>query len=374
MQQLLFNLDGAVAQTTPKFDGVEDDAAEYMLGMSFVKLWATVAKERGSPLIGINVVLQVSDNSQLRLRALQRWVSPVVDSLSGAKIENPSADQLAATTMNYLCATGNNSLPGASSFSWNWVDPQIINDSSGVVAIKRDTIARYLVDKMLPAARSSCIQQWTKVDAYKIVGGVDYSWQFYPGQEPTTTIDPIGPIVARIEYSKAARSSSRNDATYGELNITSSYSCSIVFGTVDFSCSPPKYTGGNTFTIKQNLKINVYYQWSTIQASANIFDKTLVDTYIILVDDHGNLSTTKQGEPFLIDQSEDGDRSGLFNVYMGFNDLIASAKSHSENFINAQIGQIPFNQIKNFVFPGAKVFTYKTAAFSDWQDLSCLIT
>jgi len=52
LQQLIFNLDGAVAQTTPKFDGVDDSAAEYMLGMSFVKLWATVAKERGSPLIG----------------------------------------------------------------------------------------------------------------------------------------------------------------------------------------------------------------------------------------------------------------------------------------------------------------------------------
>lgn len=35
---------------------------------------------------------------------------------------------------------------------------------------------------------------------------------------------------------------------------------------------------------------------------------------------------------------------------------------------------MPFDRLKNFIFPGAMVFTYKTAAFSDYQDLVCLIT
>ncbi|KUJ09027.1 uncharacterized protein LY89DRAFT_711310 [Mollisia scopiformis] len=80
------------------------------------------------------------DGSPLRLTALERWVSHVVDPLSGVQIANPSPLQLSATTLNYLCATDGHPLPGASSFSWNWIEPQDVAQSSGVIAIKRNTI------------------------------------------------------------------------------------------------------------------------------------------------------------------------------------------------------------------------------------------
>ncbi|EXL67509.1 hypothetical protein FOPG_16381 [Fusarium oxysporum f. sp. conglutinans race 2 54008] len=119
LQQLLFNLQNAVAQAVPTFVGVTDETASYLLGKSFINIWSKIAKQYGLPLIRVTAVAQYPDGSPLRLTALERWVSPVVDASSGDQIKNPSAVQIAATTLNYLCATDGHPLPGASSFSWN---------------------------------------------------------------------------------------------------------------------------------------------------------------------------------------------------------------------------------------------------------------
>ncbi|KAI1156512.1 hypothetical protein F4825DRAFT_402947 [Nemania diffusa] len=35
----------------------------------------------------------------------------------------PTADQQKASTLDHICAVNNHTLPGTSSFSWNWVLP-----------------------------------------------------------------------------------------------------------------------------------------------------------------------------------------------------------------------------------------------------------
>ncbi len=374
LRQLLINLDSAVMQTAPEFHGVDDKAVNYLLGTSFKTLWAMIAKERGLPLIGITAVAQQPDGSPLRVTDLERWISPVVDPLTGTKLSYPSSEQLAATTLNYLCATNGHPMKAATSFPWNWVEPQDIAQCSGVIAIKRSTIARYLVDQLLPKARLSCIEPWTKVKAYNAVGGVHYDWKFTNGQEPNVNIIDSGPFVATIAYAKEVRSRDSMAATYGELNITSSYICTIVFGDLDTSVYPPRYIGGNKFTIVQNLKISVYNQWSATSSSANVIDKTLQDEYVISVNDHGSLSSSPTGVKTVTDHSQAGNASAFVDFFTGVNKLIDSIKARSGNFLNSSISPIPFDNIKSFVFPGAKVFTFKTAQFSSYQDLVSLIT
>jgi len=165
LQQLYFNLDSAIAQTTPTFKGVVDPQAEYLLGMSFIRLWSTQAKERGLPLIGVSAVAQVPDGTPLRVTGMERWVSPVVDPSTGIKLAAPTEAQLSATTLNYLCAANGHALPGASNFNWNWIEPADVEQSSGVIAIKRNTIAEFIVEQMLPQAKRSCLLPWSKVHA-----------------------------------------------------------------------------------------------------------------------------------------------------------------------------------------------------------------
>ncbi|KAJ4208871.1 hypothetical protein NW759_013633 [Fusarium solani] len=374
LQQLLFNLQSAVAQTAPTFVGVTDETASYLLGKSFINIWSKIAKEHGLPLIGVTAVAQHPDGSPLRLTALERWVSPVVDPTTGEKIKDPSALQLSATTLNYLCATDGHPLPGASSFNWNWVEPQDVAQTSGVISIKRSTMAQYLANEILPLARKSCIKPYASVTANNVVGSVTYNWGFTNGQNPTVKVTDSGPIVATLDYSASDSSWDKMAATYGELKLTSTYSCSIVFGDYDRTKFPPVYMGGNTFNVIQNLKVYVYVQWAATGRDAWVIDKTLTDEYVVSVDEIGGLTSSPTGKSTATDNSKPIDVGVIVNWFTGVKDLLEAIKNKSSQFLNTSIETIPFNQIKNFVFPGAHVFSYKTASFSNFSDLACLIT
>ncbi|XEU97491.1 hypothetical protein FSHL1_002777 [Fusarium sambucinum] len=313
------------------------------------------------------------DGSPLRLTGLERWVSPVVDPNSGDTIKNPSELQRSATTLNYLCATDGHRLPGATSFNWNWIEPQEIAQSSGVISINRKTIADYLVKQILPQAQNSCLLPWVWVTATDVVGGVDYKWKLTPEQMPNVRVTESGPIVATLDYSRTARDQDQYWATKGEFKIVSTYSCSVVFGNYDLAQVPQVYIGGNTFSIIQRLKIYVYIQWSSTGADANILDKVLTDDYVISVDDNGSL-TSSPTHSYVQDNSEDIDVSWIVNFFTRIGDLLQDVKDKTNPFVNAHLRSIPFNQAKNFVFPGARVFSYKSASFSNFSDLACLIT
>ncbi|QPC59453.1 hypothetical protein HYE67_001684 [Fusarium culmorum] len=374
LQQLLFNLQNAVAQTAPTFAGVTDETASYLLGKSFINLWSKIAKDQGLPLVGVTAVAQCPDGSPLLLTGLERWVSQVVDPISGETIKDPSELQRSATTLNYLCATDGHHLPGASSFSWNWIEPQEVSQSSGVISINRNTMADYLAKQILPLAQSSCIKPWVDVIAKDVVGSVDYKWSFTSGQTPTVNVTESGPLVATLDYSYTAWDSDQDWATYGELKIASTYSCSVVFGSYDHSKFPPVYIAGNTFTVIQTLKIYVYVQWAATGADANVLDKTLTDEYVVSVDENGSLTSSPTVNSTVTDNSQTIDVSWIVNAFTGVGDLLQAVKDKSSEFLNAHLQSIPFNQIKSFVFPGAHVFSYKTASFSDFSDLACLIT
>ncbi|KAF4970562.1 hypothetical protein FZEAL_10010 [Fusarium zealandicum] len=374
LQQLLFNLQSAVAQTAPTFVGVTDETASYLLGKSFINLWSKIAKDQGLPLIGVTAVAQSPDGSPLRLTSLERWVSPVVDPNSGQAIKDPSELQLSATTLNYLCATDGHPLPGASSFSWNWIEPQDIAQSSGVISIKRSVMGEYLAQQILPLARTSCIEPSVDVIATDIIGGVEYDWGFTGGQMPDVTITESGPVAATLDYSYTAKDSDKMALTYGEFTIKSTYSCSVVLGAYDNTKWPPVYIAGDTFTVVQNLKIYVHIQWSETGAKANVLDKTLSDEYVVSVDDNGSLTSSPTANSTVTDDSQDIDVSWIVNIFTGVGDMLQAVKDKSEGFLNAHLQSIPFNQVKNFVFPGARVFSYKAASFSNYSDLACLIT
>ncbi|KLP16141.1 uncharacterized protein LW94_13829 [Fusarium fujikuroi] len=374
LQQLLFNLDNAIAQSVPTFVGVTDETASYLLGKSFINIWSKIAKQYGLPLIGVTAVAQHPDGSPLRLTALERWVSPVVDSSSGEQVKNPSELEIAATTLNYLCATDGHRLPGPSSFNWNWIEPQDLAQSSGVISIKRDTMARYLVDQILPQVRSSCIKPNVNVTAENELGKVKYEWDFTPGQEPhTVEIPPSGPLVAKLDYSFSVRADDHYALTYGELKISSTYSCTIVFGNYDQTKNPPVYIGGNTFTVVQCLWIWVFVQWAASKADAYVVNQTRSDEFVISVDENGGLTSSATHNSTMTDSAKDIE-IGFADKFLGLQTRLKNIKNTISALPNARLKSLPFNSIKNFVFPGAKVFSYKDASFSNHSDLACRIT
>lgn len=365
LQQLLFDLDNAVLQSVPTFEGIPAGSnAEAILQKSFVSIYSTNAKQYGQPLLSVNAVAQQTpDPSQLHLTGIERQVSTLVDESSGVPIQNPTPVQQSATTLNYLCAVNHNPLPGAASFSWNWVEPTNIESESGVIAINRNTIANYFMKELqlLPSVRNSCVAVTTSVKAHWW-GPVTYYHTFVPGQSlQSAAISESGADVISMAYESASDNSDSQGATSGELKIQSNYNCDVNFS-------------GNAITVTQHLVFYLYARWDSTSDHLNIFDKTLTDVYNLTVNDNGVLQTQSPPTSSTRDDSESPDRSSIVNFFTGINDLINDIKGNVTDFANTSIRAIDLSGPQSFIFPGAKVFTFSSPIFSKNQDLLCSIS
>jgi hypothetical protein len=262
-------------------------------------------------------------------------------------------------TLAYMCATNNRTLPPVTSFNWNWVDPAEMDTMSGVVAINRNTLGRYYLNLLSPIISQSCIKPWTSVSVWAM-GEMQTRFSLTPYQTPQkAVIEAEGPDVVKISYFDKSDNSSKSGLTYGEFNMQSSYDCTVSFK-------------GNTITIVQHLKLYVFVQWDYTSADGNVVDKIITDTYTLSVGQDGGLESkcTSSEQDF----SQNPNFGWFMNFIADFQNIIESVKAHSKKVTATQFKSIPAQNIQNFVFPGAKVFTYKNVQFSDKQDLVSQIT
>lgn len=119
--------------------------------------------------------------------------------------------------------------------------------------------------------------------------------------------------------------------------------------------------------------MSIYVEWDDTGVTCDFFDKTVTDTYTVSAGQNGSLQLSAP-KSSTQDDSKQPDRSWLVNLFTGVNDIVDSFTSQLSDFLNASITDIPAASIQNFIFPGAKVFTYSDPQFSDNQDLVSTIT
>ncbi len=359
LQQLLFDLDNAAVQSFPKIEGLDPGSnAGLVLTRSFVDTYFESAKTHGEPLLSVHAVANTSDGSSLRLTGMEREVGQFVDG-NGVVVKNPTPQQEQVVTLDYLCAANNNPLPGTASFNWNWVDPANVGNESGIIAINRNTLANYYKNLLIPHVKKSCLKAWASVTAH-MMGAVEHRWKLTPGQTPTIAkVTPNGSTVLTISYESQANAHDKSGLTYAELDLHTPYTCSVLFS-------------GNTITIVQNLKIYLKVQWDLTHTSGNIVDRTITDTYTLSVGQNGLLNV--KGSSITKDDAQKIDLSGIITWFVSLNDLIDAVKAYSDHVVATSFSHFPVADIQNFVFPGAKVFTYKNVQFSEHQDLLTAIT
>lgn len=359
LQQLLFDLDNAAVQSFPKIEGLDPGSnAGLVLTRSFVDTYFTSAKEHGEPVLSVHAVANTADGSSLRLTGMEREVGQFLDG-NGVVVKNPTPLQKQVVTLDYLCAANNNPLPGTASFNWNWVDPANVGNESGIIAINRNTLANYYKNLLLPLVKNSCIKAWTSVTAH-MMGKVDNKMSLTPWQTPTSVeIIPSGSEVLTISYTSNANSHDKSGLTYGEFDIHSSYKCSVSFS-------------GSTITIVQNLKMWVKIVFDLTSTDGNVVNKTITDTYTLSVGQNGMLQA--KASSATKDDAQKIDLSGIITWFVNMNDMIDSVTKTAQNVESVTLKDIPAADIQNFVFPGAKVFTYKNVVFSEHQDLLTTIT
>ncbi|KAL3471264.1 hypothetical protein BJX99DRAFT_263461 [Aspergillus californicus] len=374
LQQLLFDLDNAVLETVPDFSGIDDDDAKFVLQNKFQEVYYKAAKEHGLPLVAVMAVAQPKDESTLQMTGFERIVNPLKDS-NGSPVASPTDSQRAVTTLDHLCSVNKHPVPQISSLDWNWVQPQDVTESSGAIAINRDILAKYIASNLLKTVSSACYTARIRQS----------SVQLSSGGTPEVTFPSTGSNTIHMEYS----SSTQGPQNYGEAaidvttQVVTKYTLDVFF--VDA-----------TIRVAQSSLVYIACYLDAYPKEGytmNIVDKALTDVYSLSVGQTGSLQLVKTEET-PDDQSDtaptaqhdpattSGDDPIVQMVQAMIDEVIHSFVSQVLSQVLSDVSdssagnlhELQVSNLHNFVFPGARVFTYKEPFFSDYQDLVCKIT
>lgn len=350
LQQLLFDLDNGLLEKTPNFSNVTNKQAKFYLEEYFRDIYVKAANEQGLSLVAVTKVSHDPDPSSLDMTGFERTVTKV------------DANNGEASTLNYLCAINNHSVPSPNTtFGWNWVSPGDINQESGVIAINRNILAQHIAEKLKPACAESCY--------LPIVSG-DYTMELRGGQAPTVTFPPEGTKVIQFKYA----TDTWIPGTVQGMALDGSTEMVRIITSPEYDCDV--YFNGNRIIVDQKLWIVVVYNPDERGVGSGLapVKRGVTDTYEISADQTGALHLTrtdekKWDESAYLEPDESMSRDAAIELYLNqkFRDQIYDLAS-------GRLHEFQISQIENFVFPGARTFTYKEPTFSDHQDLVCKIT
>ena len=356
IQQLLFDLTHAtLSSSTPTLTGVPDKFKS-VLDDIMVTQYFKNSQKKGQPIAGV-AVKQTPSQSTLKVTDLNFMVNPYMNK-AGTPALHPTQVQKKVATLNYLCATNQDALPPASAFTWNWLSTSEVGQFDGIVAINRDTLARYFCREVIDYVKSNCFKSSVSVTADGLEP--DFSWTLTRGQAPTTQVTSSGKDVLRISYSSTSSDQAGLGGDVGRMTLSPSYTLTATFD-------------GDTIVFEQHLLVYLYARALQTSASGNIVDKTITDTYTLSVTDDGRLTTTASA-PKTTDNSQDPSRSGFLNFFTGINDIVNDVKTWVDKFVPTDFTDIPASVAQSFVFPGGQTFAFKSVSFSQDQDLISEIT
>ncbi|PYH77107.1 hypothetical protein BO82DRAFT_345861 [Aspergillus uvarum CBS 121591] len=382
LHQLLFDLDNAVLQNNYAFDRVSDPDVKFLLETKFLQIYAKSASEHGWPLVAITAVSQERDDSTLQMTAFERTVNPVKDS-SGSDLANPSQSAQLATTLDYVCVVDNKPVPPISRLGWNWVLPQDVGDSSGVIAINRDILTRHIATNLHTTAKTSCFAievqearlERRDIDRLDLAFPAGSSHVIHmesqadtEGYQPHDEVNEYeGPEKMKVGAYVEVQTKYALDVFFEASSVRV-----VQHSQVDLSCSfaapldnPP--VGGGPRSL--------YYIDNTSQLRMKAVDKTLTDTYSITVDQKGGLQLVKASES--LDDRSDSEPQRLTPAEMTATmtaTIFEEVRNDFSQLSTGDLHELEISQLQSFIFPGARVFTYKDPSFSDHQDLVCKIT
>lgn len=360
VQQLLFDLDNAALQTVPTISGVAPGTPLYTaLQTVFLGAYFTALQKAGKPVLGYSITQSAAPPSSLVLTDLNLEVSPFVGT-DGQPVGSPTPQQQQLSTLNYLCAANGNTLPPASPFTWNWVDPSQAANFHGVVAINRNTFANYFLRQLTPLIQPNCFKSQVRVWLSGFLDTtINYSWSLTGWQTPVVTRPTSGPIVLQLGFQSNASDDAGLGGDMGAMSLAPSLDVTVTFA-------------GNAITVTQHLVINLYVRVMQTSGKGNIVDKTITDTYTLGVNQAGDLTTTLTSTT--TDKSEDPRTNDFLNFFTDLNRIISDISTWTRNFVGTRFTDLPVSVAQSFVFPGGKTFAFKDVVFSANQDLVSHIT
>jgi hypothetical protein len=271
----------------------------------------------------------------------------------------------APLTLNYLCAAGGDPLPVPVEFGWNWVEPVEVLQFDGVAALNRNTLAKYLSNVTFPDGSSlysyvasNCYQTSVSVPLNGLIPS--FSFSAYSGVQPAVIIPPAGGTLIAYSHTSNASAQDALGGNLGKLELDSTFGL-----TVDVR--------GGQLVIEQHLVFHLDFKHLATEASGNIVDRWIVDTYSVGVDENGKLVVALVNSA-ATDNSQQPSVDGFQNFWTNVNDYTSAVAQWAQGLTAGHLKDVPVSFADNFVFPGATTFTFADATFSQTGDLVSHIT
>jgi len=363
VQQLYLELNKLVAGTTPNITGVSPECANFVA--TYVNAYVKSIPP-GQSVVGYVQVLKPSNLPPSSL---------VVTTLQYAVLLDKTNPNL--TTLNYLCMSGNVAAPPQIQyFPWDWVVPG--EQTSGIMAINRNTFANYLINDF--NQNFSCLSVQTKASvSYKdSVGNCSGQCNFqytFPSPDPApatwvlntdTSSKTLATASFRCDFPGGQHSYSSN-CTQGSISADWDYSLD---GTLIFSNG----TDGVPHVIMTlHLFSPAHAHFCGKSEDKNVVDITQSIDYVLSVGGSGQLIVTPNN-PAPVDKSQTMSQLNTNCGKMTF-DNVNKMEGELRTNLNKQISayqgtvQAALSGATSWFFPGADTFSFKNVSFSDYGDL-----
>lgn len=315
-------------------------------------------------------------------------VSPYIPSADETLSE---AEQNGLYTLNYLIMANGSTMPSpVSPLSWNWLNKTEDHDNDGIVSIKKNDFVSYLKNLLTGTLSDVCIQPTVDMKMEDYVLGiptkVHYSWgATTPNPMPQyTTINGEGNThVLTCSYN--SNEAYDDEPLIGDTTITSSTDIDVYLEGQTIKCVTTVAVyldiglagvGGHDISHTRGA-IFAQKNTTTFTMSANI------NTGALHVDmDVESTDLTQDSDKNAA--YYDGDLDASFFAEMltmgDIDDMVSSIQSYYTNKMSSYLENYNsdilnlLNDLNAWVFPGASTFSYSNCIFSDFQDLTTMVS
>ncbi|CAG7557988.1 unnamed protein product [Fusarium equiseti] len=360
IQQLLFDLNSVKLAKPPTIPNLSPTSQpSQLLEQCFTGAYFSAMQTGGLPLLGCSIVPPMGNPSSLTMTDMNVMVNPYVGT-SGEPQSNPSDLQQSLSTLNYLCAVDNDKLPPNVQFGWNWLEASDLSTSDGILAMNRNCLRNYFVERLRSYIPTVCFKVNAHCDTDFL--SCNMSVDLSAGGQPTLD-EAAGATVLSYSYNASDSDQAGNEGQLGQLRVGSAFNMTVQF---------VNSNGNATVIITQHLVINCDVKIKLTQAAGNLVDKTVIDTYTLAVDNNGKLGVTLD---MVMSDNSDTTTMGVFqDFFTGSDEVTGVIKAQGEALASTNIHDIPLSTMQDYVFPGGQIFTFKDSRFSENQDLLSSIT
>lgn len=371
IQQLIFDLDTLVAQTTPTISGVTGKEIINVLNTDFLGTYFKAMEADGGTILNYSITEQGTAPSSptLAITGMEVYANAFVDA-NGQVVAKPTVVQQNLSALNHLCAVNGGTLKAPAQLNWNWQETTTdMSLSNGVVAISRQKFVEHIWNNGLAAyVTENCIEPTASVGVTNFDNFNYPLWQPYGTSVPqgAPAITESGSRVVDFTYSPQTAYAA-NSSVNAQMWLSSLFTL-----TVDFTNVMVGAVSTAAIIVSQHLLMSMKTQTGSANPqTGNLIDRACTNTYTIQTDVTGTLtfnlvsSVTNNGAETI----------SPWNFPMDNQDTMQQAQLEFGSHYNVNLlTELVFSDIHAFVFPGGNTFTFKSPVFSDYQDLVCNIT